>query len=70
MGNTMNTDELGDRIGRLADRVDNLIAALEIPFPDKTHVAGVKGALPNISADLKALHIELTGENPWEGQPA
>lgn len=60
-------EELAEKIGFLADRVDNLVAALTIPMPADFHIKALKESLPEIAKELKQIVIQETGENPWEG---
>lgn len=62
------TAEQLDVIGRQADRLDNLVAGLDMPMPAKFHLDQLKEILPDISSEIKKEFIELTGENPWEHQ--
>lgn len=55
-----------DRIGELADRLDNLLAATNLPLPPEFHLSQVKVGLGEISNELKAIYKEITGESPWE----
>lgn len=59
-------DDQIEAIGEVADTIDNLIAALGMPLPDKLHVKGLRESLPEISATLKRIVVEVSGENPWE----
>jgi hypothetical protein len=55
-----------DDIGRVADTLDNLIAALQMPLPDRMHIVALRAALPDASAALKAAYVAAFGENPWQ----
>lgn len=39
-------------IGRVVDRLDNLIAALSLPLPDAMHVKAIRAALPSVREEL------------------
>ena len=54
-----------DKLGRLADSADNYLALNELPMPDSIKVDGMKTGLAELSEELKALYVELSGENPW-----
>ena len=58
-------DTLADQIERLL----NLQAGLALPMPAEIHVEALKEALPEITTELRAVHKELTGDDPWEDQP-
>jgi len=55
-----------DKIGILADEIDNLIAGLNIPMEPSFHIDMLKKILPEKSKVLKQIFIEETGENPWD----
>lgn len=63
------TPEQNESLGRLIDRLDNCTHALEIPIPANMHVDSLKSILPEIVSEFKKQFVEITGENPWEGQP-
>lgn len=58
-----------ERIGQLADQVDNLIAATEIPMPPAFHLNNLVVELKKISAELKAIYRSVDGNDPWADQP-
>lgn len=55
-----------EAIGKQADAIDNLIAALSLPLPDPIHLQALRESLPNVSQELKRIVVEVSGENPWE----
>lgn len=57
--------ELGERIGKLADTCDNLSAALDMPLPFHIHKQALKESLESMRNDLRAVSVEMTGDNPW-----
>lgn len=61
-----NEIDTGDRIGQLADTVENLIAAEEIPFPPQLAKDARIASLTGLRDDLRAIAVELLGHNPWE----
>lgn len=61
----MNNDELGERIGKLADKVDNYLAATRIPIPAKVHLEQLQIGLREVSDELKAIHEDMTGRKLW-----
>lgn len=63
------SDEQIDQLGRLADQLDNLIGAMDLPMPATFHVGQLKQTLPEIAAAIKQLVVDVSGENPWEGAP-
>jgi hypothetical protein len=61
------TNETSESIGRLADKCDNLLGAMALPgVPDSLHVRALKAALEEMSSELKAIFVAMTGENPWD----
>lgn len=58
--------EEAEKLGRIADRVDNLNAALRLPLPAREHVEQLQIALPQIVHDLRAVYVALTGDDPWD----
>lgn len=69
MKQTTIDEEQLDLIGRLADKMDNLRAALDLPMPDSFHIKQLKVELPDIGNDLKKFYRMISGENPWESGP-
>lgn len=63
------TEEQNEKLGLLIDRLDNCACALELPFPDRMHVESLKSLLPEIVSGFKKQFVDITGENPWEGEP-
>ena len=55
-----------DRIGRLADRVDNFVSASRLPMPDALRVQALQDGLPDVVEALRNIYREMTGEDPWE----
>jgi hypothetical protein len=56
-------------IGQVADRLDNLIGALQLPLPPQIHVAQLGRALPEVRDTLRLIYIAETGEDPWATHP-
>jgi hypothetical protein len=55
-----------EELGRLADRADSLLGALELPLSPEMHIEAVTTALQCMSESLKTVYREVTGEDPWE----
>ena len=55
-------------IGSLADKADNFVHAAQIPVPPAIHVEALSGGMTDIRDELRKLYVELSGDNPWEGQ--
>jgi hypothetical protein len=62
----MSTYENMERLGMLADRIDNLIGALQLAMPPQFHVEQLRSALPEIRDGLRNVYCVETGDNPWE----
>lgn len=58
--------EYQDRIGRLADKIDNYLVAISLPMTPEFHLKQLKIELEEVSKELKAIYKEITGESPWE----
>jgi len=54
-----------DKIAEAIDSLSNIIAALSLPVPDKIHVEGLRGTLPEIRDKIKAGYLEAGGEDYW-----
>lgn len=60
------TFEQLERFGKLADKCDNFLAGTVLAMPAEFHLRMLKGALEDISKELKACYVEFSGgENPW-----
>lgn len=58
-----------DKIGLLADKIDDLLGALTLPMPSQFHVEQMKRELKDVSKELKEIHKELGGDpETWEEQ--
>jgi hypothetical protein len=64
------TEEQLEKLGKLVDRIDNLVHAGAIPMPDKLRVTALTEALPDLHSELKALYVEIAGEDPWADPPS
>lgn len=53
-------------IAEQVDRIDNLIAGLEMRIPAQMHIDQYKQILPDISQILKSAIIAETGEDVWD----
>ncbi|MCY1283152.1 hypothetical protein D9M68_568460 [compost metagenome] len=62
------TDAL-DAIAEEIDRLDNLVAALDLPMPANLHVQALRAGLPEVVENLKGAYIAAGGENHWEFHP-
>lgn len=60
------TDDQVEQLGQFAEELDNLCGAMELPMPSAFHVEQLKKLLPKLSAKIKMLVVEISGENPWE----
>ena len=58
-------EESIEKLGELKDRIDNLIAGLNIPMGDSFHLGQLKRILPELSKDVKDIYIEEVGDDIW-----
>lgn len=54
-----------ERVAEVADTLDNLVGALQLPLPATMHVDQMKNHLPELRDKLRAVYIDLTGYDPW-----
>jgi hypothetical protein len=59
-----------EQVGQLADRIDNLLGAMQLPLPPAMHVQQLRVALPQIRDVLRLIYTAETGEDPWCTHPA
>lgn len=59
-------NEQAEAVGVVSDRLDNLIHAAALPMPPKFHLDQILPALAELRDELRAIHVAMTGENPWE----
>lgn len=60
----MDTEKL-DRLGALADTVDNLLAAENLPLPPDLAKRARCASLEDLRDKMRELYIDASGENPW-----
>lgn len=58
--------EIAHDLGELADNIDNVISATNLPMPAEFHLNQIKQNMNDWLKELKKIYIELTGENAWE----
>jgi hypothetical protein len=58
-----------EQIGQAADRISNLLGALQLPLPAQMHVEQLKLALSQLRDTLRLIYIAETGEDPWATLP-
>jgi hypothetical protein len=69
-GERVATEEQLEKLGRLVDRIDNLVHAGAIPMRDELRVKALTASLPDLHSELKALYIEIAGDDPWADPPS
>lgn len=65
MIDNLTAEQIADQIGRLADKCDNIHAAGNLPLPADVHLPIVRTSLLDMRDELRAMYVQLTGENPW-----
>lgn len=64
--NTQPTSEtIAERVGKLADTCENLHVASAMPLPADVHLTILRTNLLDLRDQLRSIHIQLTGVNPW-----
>lgn len=61
----MSTYESMEMLGEQADRLNNLLGAMQLPLPPEQHLSALKPALFEIMEKLREVYFVETGENPW-----
>lgn len=61
-------DEHLGELGQLADKIDNLHGALQLPMPPQFHVDQMKSQLIELSKEVKNIYTQLGGEYVWDGE--
>lgn len=59
------SEELAERIGKLADTCDNLHVASAMPLPADVHLPILRTNLLDLRDQLRSIHVDMTGRNPW-----
>ena len=62
----MTIEQLAEQIGLLSDRADNYASAANLPLPPEIHMDMLAGGMAAMRDEMRKLHIEATGSNPWE----
>ena len=60
------TDEQLGEMGKAADSLDNLISAAAMPLPLAQKLQYTLDTIRELSARLKAVYMDVSGDNPWE----
>jgi len=59
------TEDQIERLGLLADELDNLHGATQLGMTAAFHLKQIQRALPELSTKIKALIVEISGDDPW-----
>jgi ElaB/YqjD/DUF883 family membrane-anchored ribosome-binding protein len=59
-------NEIANELGELADNIDNIISATNLPMPPEFHLNQIKQNMHDWSKEIKKIYVELTDENPWQ----
>ncbi len=62
------TTEQLEEIGKVADTLDNLIAAAKIPLSPEKKLQYTIDSLREQSAKLKSVFVAVSGDNPWSDE--
>lgn len=54
------------KLGLAADRIDNLLAAMELPLPPDQVTHALKSSMTDVRDDLREVYVSETDKNPWE----
>lgn len=63
------TEDHAERLGKLADSLDNLLYAAKLPVPPHMHVTLLTEKIRSARDEITAIVREATGEDPWETNP-
>ena len=55
-----------EQIAEVIERLDNILGAMQMPFPDSTHMSGLREILPDVRNQLLEAYLKLGGENFWK----
>jgi hypothetical protein len=58
-------EEILERIGKLIDEVDNLLAATELPVSPQIHLNGLINGLTELQKELREIYLAAGGEDVW-----
>ena len=61
----MMTENL-DRLGEVADDIDNLLGAMALPMPPQFHLDQLRRALPEVRDRIRRIYVAEAGDNPWD----
>lgn len=59
-------EQNSEAIGQAADRIDSLVAGLEMKLPPQMHIDQLKKILPEISKQIKDAIEDELGEKIWD----
>jgi hypothetical protein len=62
---TVVSEEQLEKLGKLVDRIDNLVHARKLQVSDGIHLRALGEALPDLHSELKTLYVEIAGDDPW-----
>ena len=54
-----------DKIAKIIDRLDNIVAAMSMPTPADIHLKALRQSIPEVKHELKEAYLELGGEDHW-----
>jgi hypothetical protein len=54
-----------NEVAEAIDTLENLIAALGMPIPDRIHVDAMRGQLPQVVDQIRRGYLSAGGEDVW-----
>ena len=61
----MTEQEIADAVGETVDRIDTLIAGLQIPISWEIRKQGMEPILQELRNNLRQAYVALSGDDPW-----
>ena len=56
-----------EQFGRLADELDAILYSVKLPLSPQVHIDALCGKIRATRDELAGFVIEVSGENPWDG---
>lgn len=62
-------DDLDERLGCMADKLDSALYAAMLPLPTEIHIEGLETVIREVRDQLADTVRERSGEDPWQTNP-